>query len=1106
VEECKELNNFNIKYECNDARDDYSAQMKKKGEREGILGSWDDNGGELDTNFPDFGEDGPSDIDEALYMLGDPSGINNQKLHEMNKIENVIQNAGWLDPCIGTIDPVDVNFKPTEERTGSQWSVLVQSLKKLFLATRSKNLPAANAGKKRDSTSQNEVVVDDISYLDKKFKAKEEEEQKVIDSVVQEFSLNEEQERAFRIVANHATMKKSEQLKMYLGGMGGTGKSQVIKALITFFDKRNEAHRIMILAPTGTAAALLNGSTYHSALGVQSDSRRNHNEHSTMAQVRSRLDGVDYIFLDEVSMMSCYELYKISAQLAKARNSMDVPFGGINMIFAGDFAQLMPVQGQALYNGNVGTSVDASMSERGQQSAIGKALWHQVTTVVILRKNMRQNTQSVEDAKLRTALENMRYATCTADDIKFLRSRVAGRRPEQPKLADKCFRNVSIITALNSQKDRINELGSARFATDTGQTLTDFYSVDTLGVECDPVTGRKPRGRPKKTTICKIISPKLQNILWNLRYSASEHVPGKLSLCIGMPVMIRNNDATELCITKGQEGHVVGWDAKLGTSGQRILETLFVKLDRPAKTIQIEGLPENVVPLIKNSRSIQCLCPSDVTLTISRSQVSVLPNFSMTDYASQGKTRPFNVVDLNSCRNHLSYYTALSRSATCEGTVIVQGFDPSKITCGASGYLRQEFRELELLDDITKLRYNGQLPESINGQLRNSVLRQYQQLKGKGYCPQNVMGPIRWSEMYPMQTFQVITDSSWQLITKSTTHNAAQEVEIQLQKQSKKCTISFVPAQGSKVLTSTLKRKAEGDLDSDEPMSKKIRASFGPTPETPVGILWDSVNYSCSYDSLFTILCEIWIYNPKSWTKTFYSFGNQGKILSEGYKKVIRGLETLENVRNDVHEALKQENSDLFPSGQTGTDIRDLISYFFTSHHNVSLGYRRVSCSTCNFSQDLDNPPERVMSILDGAYKSINEWLQQWLEEPSICDCGSPMATSRMYDQPPSLLVFSLNTTRVSISRTIRVKGSNGKFTVLQLRGIIYSGGFHFTSQIITPGKEVWYHDGIVTRRNCIKKGHLTDFTEDSLKTCTVKNSSGELVERQAVVVIYSKK
>ena len=40
------------------------------------------------------------------------------------------------------------------------------------------------------------------------------------------------------------------------------------------------------------------------------------------------------------------KLYKISAQLAKARNNMDAPFRGINMIFAGDFAQLMPVQEQ----------------------------------------------------------------------------------------------------------------------------------------------------------------------------------------------------------------------------------------------------------------------------------------------------------------------------------------------------------------------------------------------------------------------------------------------------------------------------------------------------------------------------------------------------------------------------------------------------------------------------------------------------------------------------------------------------------------------------------------------------------------------------------------
>lgn len=45
--------------------------------------------------------------------------------------------------------------------------------------------------------------------------------------------------------------------------------------------------------------------------------------------------------------------------------------------------------------------------------------------------------------------------------------------------------------------------------------------------------------------------------------------------------------------------------------------------------------------------------------------------------------------------------------ASSEGILIVQGMDTSKITKGISGFLRQEFRELEILNEITKLRYEG---------------------------------------------------------------------------------------------------------------------------------------------------------------------------------------------------------------------------------------------------------------------------------------------------------------------------------------------------------------------------------------------------------------
>jgi hypothetical protein len=122
--------------------------------------------------------------------------------------------------------------------------------------------------------------------------------------------------------------------------------------------------------------------------------------------------------------------------------------------------------------------------------------------------------------------------------------------------------------------------------------------------------------------------------------------------------MIRNNETTELCITKGQESHVAGWQSSRGPDGQLVLETLFVKLDKPAKDVKIDGLPLNVVPLTKISQSVDCIMPSGITLKVNQSQVPVLPNFSMTNYACQGETREYNVVDLNSCRSHgLLHYT-----------------------------------------------------------------------------------------------------------------------------------------------------------------------------------------------------------------------------------------------------------------------------------------------------------------------------------------------------------------------------------------------------------------------------------------------------------------
>ena len=84
---------------------------------------------------------------------------------------------------------------------------------------------------------------------------------------------------------------------------------------------------------------------------------------------------------------------------------------------AGDFAQLPPTNGSPLYSNTVSVAQKNSMSKRDQESMIGKILWHQITTVVILTQNMRQMEMSEDDKRFRIALNNMRYAACTEDDL-----------------------------------------------------------------------------------------------------------------------------------------------------------------------------------------------------------------------------------------------------------------------------------------------------------------------------------------------------------------------------------------------------------------------------------------------------------------------------------------------------------------------------------------------------------------------------------------------------------------------------------------------------------------------------------------------------------------
>ncbi|PBK87946.1 hypothetical protein ARMGADRAFT_937795, partial [Armillaria gallica] len=139
-----------------------------------------------------------------------------------------------------------------------------------------------------------------------------------IDRMIDKWTLNIEQSRAFRIIAEHSLEKKGRPLRMFLGGQGGTGKSHVINTLRAYFHERNQKRRFRLASYTGVAARNISGMTLHAALLLNHRGRRvndDGNQSKSNRDLVSMWQGVDYLSIDEVSMVGTKLLVQISTAL-----------------------------------------------------------------------------------------------------------------------------------------------------------------------------------------------------------------------------------------------------------------------------------------------------------------------------------------------------------------------------------------------------------------------------------------------------------------------------------------------------------------------------------------------------------------------------------------------------------------------------------------------------------------------------------------------------------------------------------------------------------------------------------------------------------------------
>lgn len=136
-------------------------------------------------------------------------------------------------------------------------------------------------------------------------------------------------------------MKAGESV--FLTGSAGAGKTYTLNQYINYLKARKVP--VAITASTGIAATHMNGMTIHTWAGIGIKDFLSDDDLKRMKErkyLKEHLENAQVLIIDEISMLHAKQLNLVN-QVLKFFKESDDPFGGIQVIAAGDFFQLPPV-------------------------------------------------------------------------------------------------------------------------------------------------------------------------------------------------------------------------------------------------------------------------------------------------------------------------------------------------------------------------------------------------------------------------------------------------------------------------------------------------------------------------------------------------------------------------------------------------------------------------------------------------------------------------------------------------------------------------------------------------------------------------------------------
>lgn len=132
---------------------------------------------------------------------------------------------------------------------------------------------------------------------------------------------------------------------IFLTGKAGTGKTYTLNKIIEAM--RAEGRTIAKTASTGIASTHINGTTIHSWAGIGIKEKLKEEDLFKLRNnkfARERIESVDVLIIDEISMLHDYRLDMVEEVCSFVRGKIHGPFGGLQVIVSGDFFQLPPVE------------------------------------------------------------------------------------------------------------------------------------------------------------------------------------------------------------------------------------------------------------------------------------------------------------------------------------------------------------------------------------------------------------------------------------------------------------------------------------------------------------------------------------------------------------------------------------------------------------------------------------------------------------------------------------------------------------------------------------------------------------------------------------------